>query len=94
MVKLEEAKSVIERIAGMQPPAEARPVKRKRDDDPPACAPSRRAAVALQVKRNRQAVDDALVASHLGRLELRPTSNSLSAHERMQAVLKKGRSKT
>ena len=54
---------------------------------------SRRLTVARQVKRNRQAEDDAFVASSIGRLELKPASQSLTASERLQRVLLKGRAK-
>ena len=54
---------------------------------------SRRLTVARQVKRNRQAEDDAFVASYIGRLELKPASQSLTASERLQRVLQKGRAK-
>ena len=89
-LRTEEAKTVIERVASMQPPQESWPAKRKPDGDLPACAPSRRARTALQVARNRQAVDDAFVASYIGLLKLRPATNALSAAERLQAVLRKG----
>ena len=39
--------------------------------DLPPSARSRRIAVTLQVERNRETVDDALVATQISRLELR-----------------------
>ena len=88
-----DAASVIERIAGWQAPAPTRPSKRKSEWELPPSAKRRRDEVARQVKRNRQAADDALVASHLGRLELKPAANPLTASERLQIVLQKGRAK-
>ena len=87
------AASVIERIVNLQAPAPSRTLKRNPDCQPPPRAPCRRAATAAQVKRNREAADDAMVASHVSRPELRPSSSRLTAHERLQAVLAKGRAK-
>ena len=77
----------------LQVPAPSRPIKRKLGCQHPPAAPCRRAATAAQVERNRHAIDDALVASHISCLELRPSSNPLTAQERLQAVLAKGRAK-
>ena len=71
----------------------SRLLKRKACGQLPPDAPSRRARTAAQVKRNRQAAADATVAAYLSRLELKPSSNPLTAQERMQAVLARGRAK-
>ena len=88
-----DAASVIERIVALQAPAPSRPLKRKPSCQPPPTAARRRAATAAQVKRNREAIDDAMVASHVSCLELRPSANPMTAQERLEAVLAKGRAK-
>ena len=91
--KVANAAAVIKHVASGLARTPAPPSKRKANRELPPSAKSRRDAVARQVMRNRQATDDALVASHIGRLELKPAAHPLTANERLQIVLEKGRAK-
>ncbi len=59
---------------------------------PPSCQ-SRRAAVARQVRANREAADEVQVANWLSRLELQPAATTTNAQMRIEAVCRRARSK-